>query len=62
MIQFIISNLPTIIVSLLLLAMVSMIIRKIVRDKKQGKSCCSGGEGCNGCCHSTSSSGDSCHS
>lgn len=56
MLQFIISNLATIIVSLLLITMVSMIIRKMIRDKKQGKSCCSGGSGCEGCSHSAHNS------
>ncbi len=59
MLQFIISNLATIIVSLLLITIVTMIIRKMIRDKKQGKSCCSGGSGCEGCSHSSAQ--NSCH-
>lgn len=48
-------NITTIIISLVLIAVVVMIIRKTVKDKKQGKSSC----GCNcskcamsGMCHS----------
>lgn len=51
MLQFIISNLATIIITLLLITIVSFIIRKMIKDKKQGKSCCSGG--CAGCSKSS---------
>ena len=56
MIQFLIDNLPTILVSLLLALIVAAVIVKLVKDKKQGKSAgC--GCGCKGCpnsamCHS----------
>lgn len=52
MVQFIISNLATIIIGLGLLVIVTLIIRKMIKDKKQGKGCC--GSGCEGCSHSTS--------
>lgn len=51
MLQFIISNLATIIITLLLITIVSFIIRKMIKDKKQGKSCCSGD--CAGCSKSS---------
>lgn len=51
------ANLATIIVSLILIIAVALVIRKMVRDKRQGKSSC--GCGCSGCalkgqCHPTS--------
>ncbi len=54
MIQFLVDNLPTILVSLLLALIVAAVIVKLVKDKKQGKSA---GCGCKGCpnsamCHS----------
>ena len=38
MIQFLVDNLPTILVSLLLALIVAAVIVKLVKDKKQGKS------------------------
>lgn len=52
MLQFIIANLATIIIGFGLLAAVILIIKKMIKDKKQGKGCC--GSGCEGCSHSTS--------
>ncbi len=46
MLNWITDNLSTIIVSLVLILIVAAIIRKLVRDKKKGKSSC----GCN-CAH-----------
>ncbi len=46
MLNWITENLSTIIVSLVLILIVAAIIRKLVRDKKKGKSSC----GCN-CAH-----------
>lgn len=43
MIEFLISNLGTIVVALVLAIVVGLIICKMYRDKKQGKSSC----GCN---------------
>ena len=40
-------NLPTIIVCLILAAIVVWIIYTMIRNKKQGKSCCGGN--CSGC-------------
>lgn len=37
----------TIIISILLVILVALIIRKLIRDKKKGLSSC--GKGCNGC-------------
>ena len=49
-------NLGTIVVSLVLIAIVALIVGKMIRDKKKGKSSC--GCGCANCamrgsCHST---------
>ncbi|MCM1298188.1 MAG: FeoB-associated Cys-rich membrane protein [Firmicutes bacterium] len=47
-------NLPTIIVCIVLAAIVGLIIYKMVKDKKQGKSSCGGSCGScpmGGCCH-----------
>ena len=57
MIQTIINNAGTIIVSLLLIGMVTAILIKLRKDKKQGKSTC--GCGCGSCpmagtCHKQS--------
>ena len=46
MLDWITENLSTIVVSLILVLVVAAIIRKLVRDKKKGKSSC----GCN-CAH-----------
>ena len=51
MIQFILSNLGTIIIGLLLMLIVGFVIRKMIKDKKQGKGCC--GSSCKGCEHSS---------
>ena len=47
MLQWISTNIGTILISLLLLAAVALIIRSMMRDKKQGKSSCGGN--CAGC-------------
>lgn len=54
MLDWITENLSTIVVSLILLLVVAAIIRKLVRDKKKGKSSC----GCN-CAHCAMA--ESCH-
>ncbi|MBR5202978.1 MAG: FeoB-associated Cys-rich membrane protein [Clostridia bacterium] len=54
MIEFFIANMGTIIVSVILAIIVSLIIYKMYRDKKKGKSSC----GCN--CSSCPMSGE-CH-
>ena len=54
MLQWICENIGTIAVGLVLLAVVILVVRIMVRDKKQGKSSCGGNcagcAGC-GCCH-----------
>ena len=45
--EFFVNNLATIIISLLLLLVVVLIIRKMVKDRKKGRSPC--GCGCNDC-------------
>ncbi|MBR0511004.1 MAG: FeoB-associated Cys-rich membrane protein [Ruminococcus sp.] len=47
MLAWLSENLGTIIVSLILIAVVSAVIVKMVKDKKQGKSSC--GCGCENC-------------
>ena len=47
MLQWISANIGTILISLVLLAVVALIIRSMVHDKKQGKSSC--GCNCAGC-------------
>ena len=47
MLQWISANIGTILISLVLLAVVALIIRSMMRDKKQGKSSC--GAGCAHC-------------
>lgn len=54
MLDWITENLSTIVVSLILVLVVAAIIRKLVRDKKKGKSSC----GCN-CAHCAMA--ESCH-
>ena len=57
MLQWISANIGTILISLVLLAVVALIIRSMVRDKKQGKSSCGGNcAGCAACgaCHNKS--------
>ena len=51
MLQWICENISTILVSLVLLAVVILIVRGMIRDKKQGKSSCGGNcASCGGCC------------
>lgn len=50
------ANLATIIISVILVIIVALVIRKMIKDKRQGKSSC--GCGCANCalkgrCHST---------
>lgn len=54
MFEWLAANLATIIVALVLLAVVVLVIRKMIRDKRQGKGGCSCGGNCAGCgvCHS----------
>jgi hypothetical protein len=52
MLTWIIQNLATIIISLVLLLIVALIIIKMVRDKKRGKTC-SGCENASGCPYSS---------
>ncbi len=57
MIEWIEANLPTILVSAVLLMVISLIIYGMVKDKKKGKSSCGGScSGCAGCAMH-----DSCH-
>ena len=54
MLQWISANIGTILISLVLLAVVTLIIRSMVHDKKQGKPSCGGNcAGCAACgsCH-----------
>ncbi len=54
MLQWICENIGTIVVGLVLLAVVILIVRIMMRDKKQGKSSCGGNCascGACGCCH-----------
>lgn len=51
MLQWICENIGTIVVGLVLLAVVILIVRIMMRDKKQGKSSCGGNcASCGGCC------------
>ena len=54
MFEWLAANLATIIVALVLLAVVVLVIRKMIRDKRQGKGGCSCGGNCASCgvCHS----------
>ena len=57
MLQWISANIGTVLISLVLLAVVALIIRSMMRDKKQGKSSCGGNcAGCAACgaCHNKS--------
>lgn len=47
MLNFLIQNLATILVSAVLLAVVILVIIKIFKNRKKGGSCC--GTGCDGC-------------
>ncbi len=56
MIEWLASNLSTIIITLVLIVIVGLVIRGMYRDKKNGKSSCGGNCGsCGGCsaCHPT---------
>ena len=55
MLNWLSQNLPTILVALVVLAVCTLIVVKMIQDKKKGKSSC--GCGCSGCamkelCHS----------
>ena len=51
MLHWISANLSTILITLVLIAIVVLIIRGLVRQKKQGKSSCGGNcASCGGCC------------
>lgn len=54
MVQWLTDNIGNIVVSLILIAIVVLVIRKMIKDKRQGKSSC----GCN--CGNCAMSG-SCH-
>ncbi len=59
MLTFITQNAGTIIVGLIVLALVVLIIRSMIADKKAGKSSCGGNCGCCGngaACHSHTTS------
>jgi FeoB-associated Cys-rich membrane protein len=47
MMDWIITNISTILVSLVIIGLVSLVIRKLVRDKKKGVTSC--GTSCSGC-------------
>ena len=52
MAEWISQNLGTIVVTIILVAAVAGIIYKMIKDKKQGKSCCGGScAKCNACGH-----------
>ncbi len=48
MLNWLASNLATILISLVLLAIVALIVRYLIRQKKQGKSSCGGNCSCCG--------------
>lgn len=56
MLTFFVENIATIVISVLLIAVVAVVLRGMIRDRKAGKCCgCSGGcAGCHGSsgCHS----------
>jgi hypothetical protein len=52
MIDWLIGNISTILVSLILIGLVTIVIRKIIKDKKRGITSC--GTSCNGCAMSGS--------
>ena len=59
MINWLLANLATVVLSLVLLLIVFLVVRGMIRDKRSGKSSCGCGcEGCSGC--STCSPGSSC--
>lgn len=47
MIAFLVENRSTIVIALVLAGIVALVVRKMIRDKRAGKGCCSGG--CTGC-------------
>ena len=49
MFEWLAANLATIVVSLIVLAIVSLVVWKMVRDKKRGKGGCSCGGSCSTC-------------
>ncbi len=49
MFEWLAANLATIVVSLIVLAIVSLVVWKMVRDKKHGKGGCSCGGSCSTC-------------
>lgn len=49
MFEWLAANLATIVVSLIVLAIVSLVVWKMVRDKKRGKGSCSCGGSCSTC-------------
>ena len=49
MFEWLAANLATIIVALVLLAVVVLVTRKMIRDKRQGKGGCSCGGSCGTC-------------
>ncbi|HHW45707.1 MAG TPA: FeoB-associated Cys-rich membrane protein [Clostridiales bacterium] len=49
MLTFLAQNLATIVVGIILLAIVVLIIRKLIKDKKSGKSCSSCPGNCQSC-------------
>lgn len=54
MLQVIINNAGTIVVSLVMIAIVACIVFSLIRDRKRGKSSCGSGCSCcamNGSCH-----------
>ena len=58
MLNWLASNLATILISLVLLAIVALIVRYLIRQKKQGKSSCGGNCSCCGeCSHGQGGSG-----
>ena len=58
MLNWLASNLDTILISLVLLAIVALIVRYLIRQKKQGKSSCGGNcSCCGGCSHGQGGSG-----
>lgn len=51
--SFLLENLATIIISLVIIALIALIIIKMIKDKRSGKSSCGCGcEHCNMACHS----------
>lgn len=47
MIAFLMENISTIVIALILAGVVVLVVQKMIRDKRAGKGCCSGG--CAGC-------------